>query len=89
MDGSKIAGARLAAADVASTSAWRRPIDWFVANEAWWRAIKAGDWDAYYERQYGARLAGSTAAAADPADGHAGAGSVGPAGVAGPRAEAD
>jgi dTDP-glucose 4,6-dehydratase len=37
-------------------------IDWFRANEAWWRAIRSGDWDAYYERQYGARLAGSTGA---------------------------
>ena len=33
-------------------------VDWFRANEAWWRAAKSGDWDAYYERQYGARLAG-------------------------------
>ena len=31
-------------------------VDWFVANEAWWRAARSGDWDAYYERQYGARL---------------------------------
>jgi dTDP-glucose 4,6-dehydratase len=37
-------------------------IDWFLANEAWWRAIRSGDWDAYYDRQYGARLAGSTEA---------------------------
>jgi dTDP-glucose 4,6-dehydratase len=37
-------------------------VDWFQANEAWWRAAKSGDWDAYYERQYGARLAASTAA---------------------------
>ena len=44
--------------------------DWFVANEAWWRAIKAGDWDAYYDRQYGARLAGSSAAGGDPAAGN-------------------
>ena len=38
-----------------------RTIDWYVANEAWWRATRSGDWDAYYERQYGARLAGATA----------------------------
>jgi dTDP-glucose 4,6-dehydratase len=38
-------------------------VDWFVENQAWWRAIKAGDWDAYYERQYGTRLAASEAAA--------------------------
>jgi dTDP-glucose 4,6-dehydratase len=45
----------------------RRTVDWFRANEAWWRAIKAGDWDAYYERQYGRRLAGSEPASLDPA----------------------
>ncbi len=33
-------------------------VAWFGANEGWWRAIRSGDWDAYYERQYGARLAG-------------------------------
>jgi dTDP-glucose 4,6-dehydratase len=41
-------------------------IDWFVANEPWWRAARSGDWDAYYERQYGRRLAhGQPAAAVD------------------------
>jgi dTDP-glucose 4,6-dehydratase len=34
-------------------------IDWFVANEAWWRPIKSGEWRDYYRRQYEARLAGS------------------------------
>jgi dTDP-glucose 4,6-dehydratase len=37
-------------------------VDWFLANETWWRAAKSGDWNAYYERQYGARLAASTEA---------------------------
>ncbi len=37
-------------------------VDWFRDNEPWWRAVKSGDWDAYYDRQYGARLAGSTEA---------------------------
>jgi dTDP-glucose 4,6-dehydratase len=37
-------------------------IDWYRDNEAWWRAIKSGDWNAYYDRQYAARLAGSTEA---------------------------
>jgi len=37
-------------------------VAWYVANEPWWRAARGSDWDAYYERQYGARLAGSTAA---------------------------
>jgi dTDP-glucose 4,6-dehydratase len=31
-------------------------VDWFRANEAWWRAARSGDWDDYYERQYGRRL---------------------------------
>jgi dTDP-glucose 4,6-dehydratase len=35
----------------------RRAVDWFRDNEAWWRAIRAGEFDAYYERQYGDRLA--------------------------------
>jgi dTDP-glucose 4,6-dehydratase len=35
-------------------------IDWFLANEPWWRAARSGDWDAYYERQYGARLRSAT-----------------------------
>jgi dTDP-glucose 4,6-dehydratase len=34
-------------------------VDWFRDNEGWWRPIKSGDWDDYYRRQYGARLAGS------------------------------
>jgi dTDP-glucose 4,6-dehydratase len=37
-------------------------VDWFRANESWWRAAKSGDWHDYYERQYGARLAASTEA---------------------------
>ena len=61
LDGSKLAALgwrnRTPFADgLAST------VDWFVANEPWWRAAKSGDWDAYYERQYGARLAASTEA---------------------------
>jgi dTDP-glucose 4,6-dehydratase len=34
-------------------------VDWFTANEAWWRPIKSGEWEDYYRRQYAARLAGS------------------------------
>jgi dTDP-glucose 4,6-dehydratase len=71
MDGSKLAGLGWRpktdfAAGLAAT------IDWFVANEPWWRAARSGDWDAYYERQYGARLAGAEAeatAATAPIDG--------------------
>jgi dTDP-glucose 4,6-dehydratase len=38
-------------------------VAWYRANEAWWRAARSGDWDAYYERQYGRRLADAEAAA--------------------------
>ena len=37
-------------------------IDWYAANEAWWSAAKSGDWNGYYARQYGERLAASTEA---------------------------
>ena len=32
-------------------------VAWYRDQRGWWRAVKAGDWDAYYERQYGDRLA--------------------------------
>ncbi len=52
---------------VAFADGLRQTVDWFRANEGWWRALKAGDWDAYYERQYGRRLAGSAPAGHEPA----------------------
>ena len=42
---------------IASTVAWYRD------HEAWWRAARDDDWDAYYERQYGHRLRDGVAAA--------------------------
>jgi dTDP-glucose 4,6-dehydratase len=61
LDGSKLAalGWRNATqfADGIATT-----VDWFRTNEAWWRAARSGSWDDYYDRQYGARLAGSTQA---------------------------
>ena len=39
-------------------------IDWYRANEPWWRAARSGSWDAWYERQYEHRLAHGHAAAA-------------------------
>ncbi len=41
-------------------------IDWYRANEAWWRAARSGDWDGWYARQYGHRLATGQAAPATP-----------------------
>jgi dTDP-glucose 4,6-dehydratase len=73
MDGSK-----LAALGWQPTTAFEdgltATIDWYRANEAWWRAARSGDWDGWYERQYGRRLAtgvaaGTAAAAGDAAPG--------------------
>ncbi|HEY4944700.1 MAG TPA: dTDP-glucose 4,6-dehydratase [Candidatus Limnocylindrales bacterium] len=62
MDGAKLAqlgwSNRVAFADGLAAT-----IDWFRANEAWWRTARSGDWDAYYERQYAGRLANTDAAA--------------------------
>jgi len=33
----------------------RRTVEWFRANESWWRPIKEGEFRAYYERMYGQR----------------------------------
>ena len=55
MDGSKVAelGWR---PEVPFERGLAATVDWFVANEVWWRAVRSGDWDTFYERQYGARL---------------------------------
>jgi len=39
----------------------RATVEWYSENRAWWEPIKSGEYREYYERQYGARLAGSTA----------------------------
>ena len=65
MDGSKLAALGWRP-KVSFEQGLAATIDWFLANESWWRAARSGDWDAYYERQYGQRLAeGEPAAALD------------------------
>jgi dTDP-glucose 4,6-dehydratase len=61
MDGSKLAelGWR---ASVTFDDGLPQTVDWFVENEAWWTAMRSGDWHDYYERQYGWRLAASAPA---------------------------
>jgi dTDP-glucose 4,6-dehydratase len=59
MDGSRIAALGWRPT-VSFDEGLARTVDWFVANEAWWRAARSGDWDPYYERQYGARLRAAT-----------------------------
>jgi dTDP-glucose 4,6-dehydratase len=33
-----------------------RVVDWYRANEDWWRPIRSGEYRAYYEKQYGRAL---------------------------------
>jgi dTDP-glucose 4,6-dehydratase len=35
---------------------FRRTVDWYRANRAWWEPIKSGEFRSYYEQQYGERL---------------------------------
>ncbi len=42
-------------------------VDWYREHEPWWRAARGPGWDAYYERQYGARLRDSVPAGDEPA----------------------
>jgi dTDP-glucose 4,6-dehydratase len=41
--------------------ALRETVNWYAAHTDWWRPLKAGDYVDYYRRQYGERLAASTA----------------------------
>ena len=34
-------------------------VAWYLANRSWWEPIKSGEYKAYYEKQYAARLAAS------------------------------
>jgi len=38
-------------------------VEWYRSRRDWWEPIKSGEFRAYYEQQYAARLAGSQAAA--------------------------
>jgi dTDP-glucose 4,6-dehydratase len=40
----------------------RSTVDWYRKRRDWWEPIKSGEFRAYYERQYAARLAGAEAA---------------------------
>ncbi len=70
-------GAKLAALGwtnrVAFADGLAATIDWFRANEAWWRAARSGEWDAYYERQYADRIANAGPAAGATVGGSASA----------------
>jgi dTDP-glucose 4,6-dehydratase len=61
MDGGKLAALGWSPR-VSFADGLARTVDWYRDNPAWWQAARSGDWDAYYERQYGDRLAASTPA---------------------------
>ena len=61
MDGSRLAALGWAPL-VDLAQGLRRTVDWFRVHEPWWRAIKEGEWRAYYDLQYGERLARSVEA---------------------------
>ena len=79
MDGARLTGLGWRP-NVAFEEGLASTIDWFRANEAWWRAARSGDWDGWYERQYGHRLSHGQAAgaAAGPSSGRLGAPPAGP-----------
>ena len=60
-------GSKLAALGWTSTVTFEaglaETVRWYCENESWWRPIKSGEFEDYYRRQYGDRLAGSTEAA--------------------------
>lgn len=38
----------------------RETVEWYLANRAWWTAVRAGSYQGYYEKQYGKRLESSS-----------------------------
>jgi dTDP-glucose 4,6-dehydratase len=42
-------------------AALRETVEWYRANEGWWRPLKSGEYREYYRRQYGNRLQAGTA----------------------------
>jgi dTDP-glucose 4,6-dehydratase len=61
MDGSRLTSLGWAPG-IAFDDGLAQTVAWYRANEAWWRPLLDADWAAYYERQYGTRLAESVEA---------------------------
>jgi dTDP-glucose 4,6-dehydratase len=64
MDGSRLAALGWTPR-IAFDEGLRETVAWYRDHEAWWRAARGDDWDAYYERQYARRLAPDRAAAGE------------------------
>ncbi len=70
MDGSKLAALGWRP-QVSFEQGLPRTVAWYRDNPVWIASAKTGDWDAYYARQYGDRLAAGTAVDASTAGGGA------------------
>jgi dTDP-glucose 4,6-dehydratase len=55
VDAGKLGRATGWAPRIAFEDGIRSTVEWYQANEAWWRPIKQGEFRAYYERMYGSR----------------------------------
>jgi dTDP-glucose 4,6-dehydratase len=66
MDGSKLAALGWRP-EVPFETGLPATVAWYRDNPAWITSAKTGDWDAYYARQYGDRLAAGQAVDASPA----------------------
>ena len=43
-----------------SRAAIEKTVRWYAENRWWWEKVRAGEFHAYYDQQYGARLATAT-----------------------------
>jgi dTDP-glucose 4,6-dehydratase len=57
VDSSKIRALDWAPAHSFDSGGLAETVEWYRANRSWWEPIKSGDYLAYYEQQYGKRLA--------------------------------
>ena len=58
VDSSKIRALGWSPAHSFDSGGLAETVDWYRANRDWWEPIKSGEYLAYYEQQYGRRLAG-------------------------------
>jgi dTDP-glucose 4,6-dehydratase len=57
LDDAKLRGLGWAPAHSFGELGLRETVGWYRSNRAWWEPIKSGEYRAYYEQQYAARLA--------------------------------
>jgi dTDP-glucose 4,6-dehydratase len=58
VDSSKVRALGWAPAHSFSGGGLAETVEWYRENRAWWEPIKSGEYRAYYDDQYGKRLAG-------------------------------